>query len=798
MKKLILSLFIGLLLPLYSMAQETFTVSGKIVDKKGEPVIGASIFIKGYEILGLISDENGSFSILNLEKGSILKITAVGFKDFTIPVSSSPLNIVLEEDKECDCPPIISINEITVIGRIIEPTRSSLSKSDIAKQNLGQDLPFLLNFTPSVVVNSDAGAGVGYTGIRVRGSDQTRINTTINGIPLNDAESQGVFWVNTPDLASSAQNISLQRGVGTSTNGAGAFGASLNIQTFSKPQEKPSAEINNSWGSFNTWKHTIQASTGLMDNKFVMDARVSKIKSDGFIDRASSDLQGVYLSGGYYGKKTNLRLNLMQGKERTYQAWFGVREDILKENRTYNPYTYDNQVDNYNQNHYQGILDHRINNNLSANVSVFYVRGFGYYEEFKEKDAFSKYSLPDVTIGDSTISESNIIRRRWLDNHYYGTVYSLNYDKNTWNVIYGGGWNKYEGKHFGEVIWSEIAVNQNIRQRYYDNDAFKTDLNQFLKVSKEFQLENGQISAFGDLQYRRVGYNFIGFDQNLQSTQQNAEFNFFNPKAGVDYSFGGKQHRLYALWGIAHREPNRNDFVESTPISRPKAERLNNLELGYQITKDKANFKVNGFLMQYQNELILTGKVNDVGAYIRTNVPSSRRLGIELEGNWAVSQHFTWQANATFSQNKINEFTEFVDDYDNGGQIQNTYKNPDLAFSPRFIGANQFIFKPLGDESLELTFLSKYVGKQSLDNTQNKERSLQAFFVNDVRLSYTYKPSKGLKALQISLLVNNIFNEEYEPNGYTFSYFLNGQRTWENYYYPQAGTNFLVNVGLKF
>lgn len=369
------------------------------------------------------------------------------------------------------------IKEITITGvpYITESTRTTLKKTDIEKQNYGQDLPFLLNFTPSVVVTSDAGAGVGYTSLRVRGSDQTRINTTINGIPQNDAESQGVFWVDTPDLASSAQSITLQRGVGTSTNGAGAFGASLNIQTFGKPESKPSAEINNSWGSFNTWKHTLQASTGLMENKFVVDARLSQIKSDGFIDRAFSDLQGLYLSAGYYGEKTNLRFNLLRGKERTYQAWFGIREDILKENRTFNPYTYDNQVDNYNQNHYQAIFDHKITENLTTNVSLFYVRGFGYYEEFKEKDAFSKYGLSDVTIGDSTISKSNLIRRRWLDNHFYGTVFSLDYEKNGWNVIYGGGWNKYEGKHFGEIIWAEIAVNQTIRQRYYDNDAFKAD-----------------------------------------------------------------------------------------------------------------------------------------------------------------------------------------------------------------------------------------------------------------------------------------------------------------------------------
>ncbi len=694
----------------------------------------------------------------------------------------------LLQDKE------IEAVTITGIPYITELTRSTLKKTELQKRNYGQDMPFLLNFTPSVVVTSDAGAGVGYTGIRVRGSDATRINTTINGIPLNDAESQGVFWVNLPDLASSATSVSLQRGVGTSTNGAGAFGASLNIQTFDKPADEPSAELNHSWGSFNTWKHTLQATTGKMKNGFVVDARLSKITSDGFIDRAFSDLLGVYLSGGYYGKKTTLRLLTLQGRERTYQAWYGIREDILKENRRFNFYTYDNQVDNYNQNHYQAILDHQISEKLKLNVSLFYVRGFGYYEEFREKDRFSRYALPDIVIGSDTIKESNIIRRRWLDNHFYGSVYSLDYTHKTWNFIWGGGWNRYEGKHFGEIIWAEFAQNAPIRYRYYDNDAIKVDFNQFLKIANEWNLPNGKLSAFADMQYRYIGYNFLGFDQNLQSTQQDAEFHFFNPKAGLDYAW--QKHRIYALWGIAHREPNRNDFVESTPTSRPKAERLNNVELGYQIAWKKANFKINGFLMDYTNELILTGKVNDVGAYIRTNVPRSRRIGLELESNIQLTSKITWQANLTLSQNKIPEFTEFVDDFDNGTQEAYTYQNVDLAFSPRLIVAQQITFKPFNE--WEISLLTKYVGKQYLDNTQNENRKLEAFLVNDLRFAYTFTPNKGAKSLQIGLLINNVFNELYEPNGYTFSYIVGGQRFWENYYYPQAGTNFLLNVGLKF
>ncbi|MCS6796507.1 MAG: TonB-dependent receptor, partial [Raineya sp.] len=399
----------------------------------------------------------------------------------------------LLQDKEIE-----AIN-VTGIPYITELTRSTLKKTDIQKRNYGQDMPFLLNFTPSVVATSDAGTGIGYTSLRVRGSDQTRLNTTINGIPLNDAESQGVFWVDLPDLASSATTITLQRGVGTSTNGAGAFGASLNIQTFDKPTDEPFAEFNHSWGSFNTWKHTIQASTGKMKNGFVLDARLSKITSDGYIERAFADLLGAYLSAGYYDKKTTLRLVTLQGRERTYQAWTGVPENKLQENRRFNVYSYDNQIDNYNQNHYQAILDHQISEKLKANISLFYVRGFGYYEEFKKKDKFSKYGLPDITIGSTTISESDIIRRRWLDNHFFGTVYSLDYSQNTWNFILGGGWNRYLGKHFGEIIWAEFAQNAPIRYRYYDNDAIKVDFNQFLKVANEWNVANGKISAFADV-----------------------------------------------------------------------------------------------------------------------------------------------------------------------------------------------------------------------------------------------------------------------------------------------------------
>lgn len=772
-------------------AQQSFTLRGKLT--QGSKSING--FVRTSSRKTGISTSGGTYTISAIFVGDTLRFS-------TLHAPNQQVSFVFTDtsqtsyDIDFELPIAIEKIEVEGVPYITESTRSTLGKAEIAKQNVGQDLPYLLNFTPSVVVSSDAGAGIGYTGIRIRGSDQTRINTTINGIPLNDPESQGVFWVNMPDLASSASSIQIQRGIGTSTNGAGAFGASLHVQTYEvKPSNTPSAELNHSWGSFDSWKHTLKASTGLMKSGFVVDVRLSAIRSEGFIERAASDLRSLYLSGGYYSPKTQFRFNLMQGKEKTYQAWFGVSEEMLKTNRRFNPYTYDNQTDNYQQNHYQAIIDHSFSSFLSANVSLFYVRGLGYYEELRENEAFAAYNLPYIVLGNDTITTTNLVRRRWLDNHFYGTVYSLNYEKNNWNMVWGGGLNHYKGKHFGEIIWAKIATNSNIRERYYDNDAQKIDFNQFLKISKDFRTQAGnRLAVFADFQYRHVGYNFIGFDRNLNTTAQQVSFNFINPKAGINYSW--QQHRVHLLAGIAHREPNRNDFTESTPSTRPQAEQLRNIETGYQVGNKQKNLKINAFLMQYQNELILTGKVNDVGAYTRTNVPRSHRVGLEVEGNYQISKHWIWQANATISQNKIRNFTEFLDDYDQATQQINLYRNSDLAFSPRFIAANRLTILPI--ENLEISLTSKYVGKQYLDNTQNENRRLKAFFVNDLRIAYVYKPVKGFRALTISVLFNNLLNEQYEANGYTFSYISENKKVTESYYYPQAGSNFMLNVGILF
>jgi iron complex outermembrane receptor protein len=713
---------------------------------------------------------------------------------------------------------------------------TNISREELQTQNLGQDLPILLNFTPSVVTTSDAGAGVGYTGIRIRGSDATRINLTINGIPLNDAESQGTFLVNLPDFASSIQSLQIQRGVGSSTNGAGSFGGSINIQT-NQLSEEAFAEVSNSVGSFNTWKHTIRVGSGLIADKFTLDARLSKISSDGFIDRAFSDLKSFYLSGAYYGKKTTLRANIFSGKEQTFQAWYGIPEARLKgdlqgmdayidrnflsdnqidnlfnsDSRTYNSQTYDNETDNYQQDHYQFFITQSLAKNWNLNVALHYTRGKGYFEQYREEDSLEDYGLPNVSIGNETIANSDLIRRRWLDNHFYGTVFSLNHQTKRSDFTLGGALNKYLGDHYGEIIWARYAVNSSIRDRYYENDAEKTDFNIFWKVNHQL---TDKLSALVDLQYRRVFYSFLGNQVDSQGTrnvQQNVLFDFFNPKIGLNYALSPLAD-VYASLSVGSKEPNRDDFTQSSPDSRPNAEKLYDVELGYRQRGENLTYSFNAYGMFYQDQLILTGEVNDVGAFNRSNVDKSYRIGIEAEAVFRLNKKLTWSVNATLSQNKIQNFREYVDFYgtteefpdvqaqgfeqdENTGQLFKELENTDIAFSPNLITASQLQFQPF--KGFEIALLSKYVGQQYLDNTSSELRKLDAFFTNDIRLSYQMKTSL-IPEMRFTLLLNNVLNEEYESNGYTYGYFLGSERISENFYFPQADTNFLLGVSLLF
>ncbi len=696
------------------------------------------------------------------------------------------------------------LQEVVVMGTKAQAnnpiTFQNLNKKEIDKQNFGQDLPFLLNLTPSTVISSDAGAGVGYTGIRIRGTDPTRTNVTINGVPINDAESHGMYWVNMPDMASSSQNIQVQRGVGTSSNGAGAFGASINVQTDGL-NPNAYAEISSSYGSFNTWKNTVKAGSGLLSNNWAFDARLSKITSDGFIDRASSDLKSFFVSAAHYGKKSIFKVNVFSGKEKTYQAWNGVSEDLLKAgNRTHNDFIYPNQTDNYQQDNYQMFYTYQFNKHIKANVGLHYTYGRGYYEEYREGDKFSAYKLKDTlfVLNNNvidTVTRGNFVRRRWLDNDFYGAIFSFVYEKNKLNVTVGGGVNQYDGRHYGELIWSQYAMGGNINQHFYDGKSNKTDYNIYIKTTYKL---SEKLDGFVDLQQRLINYKTSGEDfsgGNYIPYDINLNFNFFNPKAGLTYSVQ-KNANVYAYVGVANKEPVRSDIIQASAKSLPKSEQLINYEFGFRKNWKKSAFSANIYYMDYKDQLITTGQINDVGAYNRVNVPNSYRTGIELTAGLQLVKNLKWQTTFTYSQNKIKEFTEYVDDWDNGGQIQKQHKDVSIAFSPNIIGSSIFTYSPFA--KCDIDIISKYVGKQYLDNTEDENRKIDAFFVNDMRVTYGLTVKGMFKYIGLGLQVNNIFNELYAPNGYTFSGYSGGVRGDYNYYYPQAGTNFLTNLVFKF
>lgn len=673
--------------------------------------------------------------------------------------------------------------------------KSNLSKTEIAKRNLGQDIPFVLNLTPSVVVNSDAGTGIGYTGLRIRGTDATRINITLNGIPYNDAESQGTFFVNLPDFTSSVNSIQIQRGVGTSSNGTGAFGATVSLST-NEVNTKPYAEFNNAYGSFDTWKNTVKAGTGLIDDHFTVDARLSRISSSGYIDRASSDLQSFYLSGAYLNKGSSVRLNIFSGKEKTYQAWNGVPENLKETNRTYNSAgtdrpgaPYDNETDNYTQTHYQLFFDQKLNTSWQFNTALYLTRGKGYYENYKGNEKLSKYGLPNLVLGDTTISRTDLVRQKWLDNYFYGQILSLQYRKDRHEWVIGGGWSRYQGDHFGKVIWAKYGFDEGYQ--YYDNDAWKTDVNVYTKW--QYQLTTA-FSLFADLQYRRVQHRMNGFEENPALTIDRS-FNFFNPKAGITYRQNGWQ--AFVSYAHAGKEPNRDDFQASLN-NQPKKETLHDFEAGVEKRTSRFSAGVNLYYMLYKDQLVQTGMINDVGAYTRINVPNSYRMGVELQGGVIINKWLNATANLTLSRNKIKAFTEFLDDYDADfewiGQQSVQHRNTDIAFSPALIAGGSINILPV--KNFEISLLEKYVGRQYMDNTQNKERSLDDFFTQDLRVLYTLR-GKRLGEWTLIGQVNNVFNRRYEPNGYTYSYVFDGSITADKFYMPMAGTNFMVGVNVR-
>lgn len=773
-----------------------FTLKGKVVAENNQPLESAtiSLLLNGTVLSSKTCEPDGSFTIRNLKKGKYELVAS-----HISMINTSVWVDVLESETIAD----IILNRKTLFLEPLEIgslrasdktpfAKTNLSKEDIAIQNNGIDLPMLINQTPGAVVNSDAGNGIGYTGIRIRGSDATRINVTINGIPYNDAESQGTFFVNLPDIASSINSIQIQRGVGSSSNGAGAFGATISLST-NEFNEKPYAEINNSYGSFNSFKHTIKAGSGLLNNHFLVDMRMSKISSDGFIDRAASDLKSLYFSTAYINNHSSVRFNFFRGSEKTYQAWYGIPENELKTNRTLNiagtekpGSPYENETDNYTQDHYQLFFNHNFSPNLSFNTGIFWVAGSGYYEQYKSEQEFKNYGLAAPILNGSVIDSIDLIRQLWLKNDYYGQIFSLQYKKTKNQVTVGGGWNRYIGNHFGRIMWAEIGIPNNFE--WYRLKAYKTDVNLYAKWQHNI---NAHLDVYSDIQYRGVDYNINGFRNNPTLISEN-KYDFINPKAGIVYH--QKKLRAFVSYAIGNKEPNRDDF-EAGNQQKPKSETLHDFEVGFEKTGSLISWGITGYYMLYKNQLILTGQVNDVGAYTRVNVPNSFRMGAELQANADINSWIKISGNLAFSRNKINNSTEFIDDYDNGGQVKISHSNKDIAFSPSTVGGMTINFTTV--QNGQISMISKYVSRQFLDNTMDNLRSLNPYFLQDVRTSYTIK-NKLFKELNISATICNVLNNKYEANGYTFSYIYGGNVNTENYYMPMAGRNYFIALNIRF
>lgn len=776
-------LFVAFVLITCSIHAQQFQLSGKVTDGKNV-LPGTSIVVKGTST-GVSADINGKFSI-SLKKGThTLVVSSIGQpKEVTVNLNKDTFISIDMADS------FVNLNEVLVSAVRVQAnspvTHSNVTKKDLEKRNLGQDIPIMLNYLPSVVTTSDAGAGVGYTGIRVRGSDGSRVNVTINGIPYNDAESQGTFWVNMPDFTSSTESAQLQRGVGTSTNGSGAFGASLNLLT-DAISENAYAEISSSAGSYNTFKNTVKFSTGKINDHIEFAGRFSKIDSDGYIDRAWSDLKSYFLQASYVDDNTLIKALTFGGHEKTYQAWYGVTSEEMETlGRTYNPYTYDNEIDNYNQDHYQLHWNEKLTNNWSTTIGLNYTKGKGYFEQYKEEQDFEDYDFTPITLGSETINQTDLIRRRWLDNDFYVVNANATYATDGLEFVFGTSASTYKGNHFGEVIWAEYASNSAIRDLYYDGNSTKNDANIFSKITYSL---NDAWTLYGDLQGRFVKFKTDGLTSDRVPFNVNKSYSFFNPKAGITYAVNN-QNNLYASYARANKEPNRNDFENGVNT----AEKLNDFELGWRFSTENVKVNTNIYYMLYKDQLVLTGAVDDVGAPLRATSGKSYRLGLEIDAAVRISDKFTITPNVALSSNKN---VDFVTTWD-GAVVD--LGNTDIAYSPNVVASNAVVYQPTNN--VQFSFLSKFVGEQFMGNIDNKNSKLDSYFVNDFNASYEINPKSVFKAIIFNALINNIFNTKYISNGYygTYDYEDGGQTYTGDYagYYPQATRNFLIGATLKF
>ncbi len=803
------------MLPFLGLAQ--FNLSGKVIDRTtNESLPGAHIMLVN-TFQTAVSGRTGTFTLKNLRSDAYsIVVSYLGYKSDTT---------FLDLNKNAEITFALQPTAILEDEVIVHATRAgnntpvafqNIGKREIAAMNFGQDLPVLLGNSISAVSTSDAGNGMGYTALRIRGTDMTRINVTINGMPLNDPESHNVFWVDLPDFAASTDNIQIQRGVGTSTNGASAFGASINLQS-SNLKTEPYAEISSAYGSFNTLKNSVSFGSGLFNKHFSMDGRISQLSSDGFIDRASSDLLSYYISGAYTSKKDLLRFNIFSGIEKTYQAWGGIPSEILKSDRTYNSMGeyfdmqgnlkyYDNQTDNYTQTHFQAIYSHEFSKQLFLNASLHHTRGAGYYEQYRESDDLADYGIDPIVTNtpyyitgtdttftpDGIIEVSDLIRQKHLANTFTGLTWALNHHLQRMQSSVGGSWNTYDGNHFGRVIWSQFAGNSEINHEWYRNKALKNDFNIFAKT--QYSLTE-KLTSWVDIQYRRIYYSIDGIDDDSRDITQNHTYNFFNPKAGFSYKLSEMQN-IYASVSVAKREPNRDNFVDADPAKpAPTPETLYDVESGYSIHTSRLSLNANAYYMYYNDQLVLTGAINDVGSPIMINVPVSYRAGIELSAKTLITRNLKWEPSLTLSRNKIKSFTEYIDDWDTWGQIATDQTNTDLAFSPSVVANSTLSW--VAFKGFNVSLISKFVGKQYIDNTQSSDRQLDPYFVNNLLLNYTLHPG-FLKEIGFSLLINNIFGHEYESNAWVYRYSYENTLQSLDGYYAQAGINFMAGITVKF
>ncbi len=818
----------GFLIGVLTLSSQ-YTISGTISTQESEPLEGAIVRLDG-GYLHAVSNSQGYFELLDLTATSHqIQVSYVGYKDYTsdVQITSESKNLDVLMESAVLSSPEIMVSAYRATQR--DPMAyAELDKVELIKRNLGMDVPELLNTLPSVFFSSDAGNGIGYTYLRLRGNDQTNINVTINGVPLNDAESQGVFWVNLPDLTASTENIQVQRGVGTSTNGAGAFGGSINFLTQGVNKES-FAKLDMGVGSFNTLRSSIGFGTGLLDEQWSLEGRLSQISSDGYIDRSQAKLQSYFLSGGLVRNKTSFNVLVFGGREETQQAWWGVprarlendeagmiafaadngwsaanTQNLLDSDRRFNYYTYDQEVDDYGQDHVQLHVSHKLNSDWRLNASAHYTKGKGFFEQFQDTENafddtdFAYYGINDPIIGTDTLSSADFVRRRWLDNDFYGAIASAQYEQGKWKTIIGTGWNRYEGNHFGEVIWASVAGDSNIRDRYYENAATKEDRHVYVKTNYRFMKD---WDAYVDLQSRAIDYRFTGPTTDGDLTDQTAEYQFFNPKAGLSYS-PNEKHRVFTSYAIARKEPNRDDHVGSTVNSRPKAQRLADLEIGYSYRAQRWAVELVGYDMQYNDQLINTGQINDVGENIRTNVAKSYRRGGELILNVKLLSALSWSFNANYSKNIIKDHVEYVTDFIDFGIVEQQLGDVRIAYSPEFISSSSFTVALFSDKSrsskpqLDLSLITKYVGEQFLDNTETAGRTIDAFMTNDIRLDLSLQP-KRTKALRFTFLLRNVLDSEYASNGWTYRYLYDGAETSFDALFPQAGINFLTGFSLE-